>query len=113
MATLTECKRDARPVYYARKDARNRIYRELYGQQGTERGRRTNVPAIDETRRLSAFWSYQNALHVYEANKTMAEFTSNETATLERRLEQLRHYKPKTNAEREVSEIIDAYVSTL
>jgi hypothetical protein len=111
--TLTERKRHDHPERYIRKDARKRIYRELYGQSGEERGLRTNVPATDETRRLSSFWSYQNAEHVYKANFVDAMFTAVETATIERRFEQLRHYKPRSATQIETSHIIDAMVSTL
>jgi hypothetical protein len=111
--TLTERKRHAHPERYIRKDARTRIYRELYGISGEERGKRTNYPATDETRRLSTFWTYQNAQHVYEANKDLAEFTSNERKVCEQRLEVLRYYKPRSATQIETSDIINAMVSTL
>lgn len=111
--SLTEHKRNARPDHYIRKDARTRIYRELYGISGEHHGKRSNIPALDETRRLSSFWTYQNAEHVYKANFVDAQFTYNETAAIERRLDVLRHYKPRTATQIETSQIIDAMVSTL
>lgn len=113
MSTLTERKRHKRPAHYARKDARTRIYRQLYGIQGEVKGLRTNHPETDETRRLNTFWTFQNALHVYEANVDIAEFTVNERAVLERRLDSLRRYKPKTKEQGEIAQVINIIVSTL
>lgn len=93
--TLTERKRLDHPERYARKDARRAIYRELYGIAGDMKGTRSNIPALDETRRLSSFWTYQNAEYVYKANYVDAMFTAIETAVIERRFDQLRHHKPQ------------------
>jgi hypothetical protein len=111
--TLTERKRLKHPKRYARKDARCVIYRELYGIAGDERGRRSNIPALDETRRLSLFWTYQNAEYVYKANYVDAMFTAVETAAIQRRFDQLRHHKPQTQDQRERGKVIDAIVATL
>lgn len=95
MATLTVVKRDARPVYYTRKDARTRIYRELYGNQGRERGYKTNHPETDETRQFNSFWSHQQAEHIYKTNMDAAGFTAIERINLEKRLDVLKQFKPK------------------
>lgn len=111
--TLTQRKRKARPAHYARKDARKRIYRELYGIQGELQGRKTNHPATDETRRFDTFWSYQNAVHVFETNVDIAQFTLAERGLLERRLDSLRNYKQRSKEMAEIAATIDAVVSTL
>lgn len=92
--TLTERKRRAYPERYARKDARKRIYRELYGVSGVLRGKRSNVPVLDETRQISHFWSYRQAVQVFEDNIDAAALTSAQRAECERRLDLLKRFKP-------------------
>ena len=92
--TLTERKRKARPERYIRKDARKRIYRELYGISGELEGKRSNVPAIDETRRFHSFWSHQQAVQVFESNIDNAQLTLAQKAECEARLDILKRFKP-------------------
>ena len=94
MATLTEYKRDNFPKRYVRKDARCRIYRQLYGISGELKGRRSNEPALDETRRFNSFWSYQQALAIYNEDVDAAKFTAAQRAEFKRRLDQLKQFKP-------------------
>lgn len=93
--TLTERKRKAYPERYIRKDARTRIYRELYGMQDGRPGRKSNHPEVDETRRFNTFWSHQLAVQVFEDNINAAMLTSAQRAELERRLDLLKRFKPQ------------------
>lgn len=95
MATLTERKRIKHTLRYARKDARTAIYRTLYGRCGEIDGRGANDPMQDETRRLSADWSYQQAERTWKEFIELAQFTPQAKALHERRLDQLKHHKPK------------------
>jgi hypothetical protein len=92
--TLTEHKRKTHPERYIRKDARCRIYRELYGINSEIKGKRSNVPALDETRRFHSFWSHQQAVQVYESNIDNAQLTSAQRAECEQRLDLLKRFKP-------------------
>jgi hypothetical protein len=93
--TLTERKRNAYPERYIRKDARKRIYRELYGISGSLNGWRSNVPALDETRRFHSFWTYRQAVQVFEDNIDAAMLTSAQRAECEKRLDSLQRFKPQ------------------
>lgn len=93
--TLTMLKRIAHPERYIRKDARKRIYRELYGISGELKGKRSNVPAIDETRRFHSFWSHQQAVQVYESNIDDARLSVAQRAECEARLDLLKRFKPQ------------------
>jgi hypothetical protein len=92
--TLTERKRHKFPKRYIRKDARTRIYRELYGMADAQKGRRSNIPVLDETRRFNTFWSHQEAESIYKHYVDDAQFTKAERNECDQRLEQLKRFKP-------------------
>ena len=70
------------------------IYRVVYGIVNSVKGKRSNVPAIDETRMVSHFWTHREALRVWEDYKDQACFTTAEAAEIERRLDILQRSKP-------------------
>lgn len=59
--TATQGKRAKFPARYARKDARNKIYRAVYGSMVRDNGER------DER-----YCDYQNAMHAYQLHKEAA-----------------------------------------
>ena len=63
--TLTADKRQARPVHYANKDARTRVYRALYGEPVRVDPR--GLPELNETRKLPENYSYEHALSVFSS----------------------------------------------
>jgi len=89
----TSAKRALFPARYARKDARTRIYRALYGEANTRdpQGR----PELNETRKLPELFSFLGAEELFKANLETANFSPAQRAVLERRLETLRTYKPR------------------
>lgn len=93
--SLTADKREQYPQRYARKDARTAINRALYGIAGRENGKRSNDPALDETRSFAYHWTYQQAEATLKEHIDAAELSAAQRAHLERRLDNLRHYKPK------------------
>ena len=95
MATLTEYKRDQTSARYAYKDARCRLYRVLYGIQGELKGKRSNVPATDETRHFHSFWTYRDAERVFNEEIDGCKFDQAQRAECERRLELLKRFKPQ------------------
>ena len=111
--TLTERKRAKHPKRYLVKDARNAIYAVLFGQVGQERGRGSNDPFLDETRRLPEDFSHPHAVRVFDDLVEAARFSPQRQKLLEQRLESLRRYKPRTAEDKVLSQVIDAYVAML
>ena len=59
MPTLTQTKRIAHPAKFARKDARTRVYRALYGSPSHPDSH--GGPSANISRKLSEDWSYNQA----------------------------------------------------
>lgn len=96
----TATKRELFPLRYLRKDARNAIYRALYGRareiQSIRQHGDTSDPATDPTRDLPAHFSFADAEITFKANLDHAQFSIQRRVQLEARLETLRHYKRKS-----------------
>lgn len=95
MAISTSQKRERYPLKYLRKDARTMIYRALYGVQEWRKdaGKRSNVPAIDPTRRLAEGWNWHDANQALNVHLPHADFTPQQLNEIEDRLTQLKRAK--------------------
>lgn len=92
MAQLTRKLRARFPLRYARKDARSRIYRVLYGIQHRQSFNDPVRDAQEGIRHLSTFWSYPAAERVFKDNIEAAEFPKKQRVDLENRLASLKLY---------------------
>lgn len=90
--TTTAEKRKAFPTRYARKDARTRIYRALFGKS---EWRFAKDPVDDNSRKLPTYWDHQTATKVFESNIEIAAFDPARRTQLQHRLNSLKHYQPK------------------
>jgi hypothetical protein len=94
MTTVTAEKREFFPVRYVRKDARTAIYRALYGRPDTNY-HPVNDPVLDPSRELPDHWEHKTAAKIFEKHIDDAQFSASKRAELERRLDTLKHHKPR------------------